>query len=379
MSDANYEAPDATGTFVIAKKATTITFGALSATYNGAPQGTTATTPELGATGISLTYDGAATAPTNAGSYAVVATLSDANHEAPDATDTFVIARLPLTITSSSPAPIVYGSPAPAITPAYVGFVSGEDPGNSLLALPNCSTDYTIGSDIGVYATHCSGASAQNYDISYNPGSFTVIRRGLTIRASSPSDIIVGAGVPTVTPIYSGFISGDDEHNALTTQPTCSTNYAVGSVGPQTTSCAGAAALNYTITYESGSFNALYLWSGFLQPINDTAHQTGVTQSKFKLGQTVPAKFVIRDATARVVQQTETPTFARSANRGTCDPSAAIETGDPLAADVSPTYKWDGTQYHYNWSTKGLTPGVYRIYATLADGTRPWVDICLTK
>ena len=42
-------------------------------------------------------------------------------------------------------------------------------------------------------------------------------------------------------------------------------------------------------------------------------------------------------------------------------------------------YKWDGAQYHYNWSTKGLTAGEYRIFANLADGTKPYVDICLTK
>jgi hypothetical protein len=42
-------------------------------------------------------------------------------------------------------------------------------------------------------------------------------------------------------------------------------------------------------------------------------------------------------------------------------------------------YNWDGNQYHYNWSTKGLTAGEYRIFANLADGTARYVDICLTK
>jgi hypothetical protein len=44
-----------------------------------------------------------------------------------------------------------------------------------------------------------------------------------------------------------------------------------------------------------------------------------------------------------------------------------------------PEYQGDGSQYHYNWSTKGLTSGEYRIYANLADGTHRWVDVCLTK
>jgi len=33
-------------------------------------------------------------------------------------------------------------------------------------------------------------------------------------------------------------------------------------------------------------------------------------------------------------------------------------------------FKWDGTQYSYNWSTKGFAAGYwYRIYAVLDDGT----------
>jgi hypothetical protein len=42
----------------------------------------------------------------------------------------------------------------------------------------------------------------------------------------------------------------------LSTQPTCGTSYAPGSnVGPYTTTCSGAAAANYAISYASGGFN----------------------------------------------------------------------------------------------------------------------------
>ena len=122
-----------------------------------------------------------------------------------------------------------------------------------------------------------------------------------------------------------------------------------------------------------------YVWSGFLQPINDTAHQVGLNESRFRLGQTIPAKFVLRDAAGNVVQQPGSPTFSRSANLGSCDTDAST---DPLP-DAEPSggtaYRWDGGQYHFNWSTRGLTPGEYRIYANLADGTRHWVEICLRR
>ena len=51
----------------------------------------------------------------------------------------------------------------------------------------------------------------------------------------------------------------------------------------------------------------------------------------------------------------------------------------PDSAGRGGTYGWDGSKYHYNWSTKGLTAGEYRIFANLADGTKRFVDICLTK
>jgi hypothetical protein len=121
----------------------------------------------------------------------------------------------------------------------------------------------------------------------------------------------------------------------------------------------------------------LYGWDGFLQPINDTAHQIGLAESKFKLGSTIPAKFVLKNAQGVVVQQTGNPTFSRSDNRGTCDSNAVPDATEVVTPDAGVVYTWDGSQYHYNWSTKGLKVGEYRIYANLADGTKNYVDICL--
>src|SRR5215213_210650 len=52
----------------------------------------------------------------------------------------------------------------------------------------------------------------------------------------------------------------------------------------------------------SGEYKVLYAWSGFLQPINDTAHDLGKGVSVFKGGSTVPVKFQLRNAAGQVVQ-----------------------------------------------------------------------------
>jgi endonuclease/exonuclease/phosphatase family metal-dependent hydrolase len=90
VNDANY-AGTATETFVISKAVATVTLGSLAQTYDGAPKSATATTAPTGLT-VNLTYNGLATAPTAAGSYAVTGTVSDANYDG-FATGTLVISE----------------------------------------------------------------------------------------------------------------------------------------------------------------------------------------------------------------------------------------------------------------------------------------------
>ena len=70
------------------------TLGTLAATYNGSPKAATYITSPAGLS-VDLTYDGAPTAPTNAGSYAVVGTINNANYQG-NASGTLVISALPV-------------------------------------------------------------------------------------------------------------------------------------------------------------------------------------------------------------------------------------------------------------------------------------------
>jgi hypothetical protein len=169
-------------------------------------------------------------------------------------------------------------------------------------------------------------------------------------------------------------VSGDGGLN----QPVTPVTYTNNVLGTATASANYGGDANHTGSSGSNSFFIGYGWDGYLQPINDTAH-TGLTESKFKLGQTIPAKFVIRNAAGTVIQQAGTPAFSRTNNLGSCDATAAPETPADLTPDTGSSYFWDGSQYHFNWSTKGLSAGEYRIFASLADGSKRYVDICLTK
>jgi cyclophilin family peptidyl-prolyl cis-trans isomerase len=76
---------------VIAKAAATVSLGGLAQTFNNTPRSATATTTPAGLA-VDYTYDGFSTAPTNAGSYTVVATINDSNYSG-TASGTLAIAK----------------------------------------------------------------------------------------------------------------------------------------------------------------------------------------------------------------------------------------------------------------------------------------------
>ncbi len=92
----------------------TVTLGSLSATYDGSPKLATATTNPPGL-GVSFTYDGSPTAPALAGTYAVVATVSDVDYTG-SATGNLTIARATQFISFGSLATTTVGAGPIALT-----------------------------------------------------------------------------------------------------------------------------------------------------------------------------------------------------------------------------------------------------------------------
>jgi hypothetical protein len=88
--------------FVVTSNVATVTLENLTATYDGSPKPVTTTVSPTGLN-VTLTYDGSSTAPTNAGSYAVLATVNDTTYQG-SASGTLVIAKADQSI--SFPAPV---------------------------------------------------------------------------------------------------------------------------------------------------------------------------------------------------------------------------------------------------------------------------------
>jgi len=115
ISDPNYTGT-ASGTLVIAKTTSTLTLGSLAQSYTGSPLSATAITNPTGLT-VNFTYNGSSVAPTTAGTYTVVGTISDTNYTGTNS-GTLVISPATATVTLGSMAQTYTGSPlsATAIT-----------------------------------------------------------------------------------------------------------------------------------------------------------------------------------------------------------------------------------------------------------------------
>ena len=109
IDDANY-AGSTSGSLVIGKAYASVVLSNLYATYNGSAKSASATTVPAGLN-VTLTYDGSATAPTAARTYAVVATINDANY-AGSASGSLVIGKASQTILFEAIPDQTLGAPA---------------------------------------------------------------------------------------------------------------------------------------------------------------------------------------------------------------------------------------------------------------------------
>jgi hypothetical protein len=123
-------------TLTIAQGEANVALAGLSTVYDGAPKAAIVTTTPSGlSTGV--TYDGSPTPPTNAGSYQVVATVTDANYTG-TASGTLVIAKASAGISFSNLSSVYNGSPkVPTVSTSPAGLgVSVSYDGGSAPILP---------------------------------------------------------------------------------------------------------------------------------------------------------------------------------------------------------------------------------------------------
>lgn len=254
---ANYDLSFVNGTLTVGQNILTITADNKSKTY-GAPLPTfTATytgllngdTPSV-VTGLQFNTTGSAAA--NIGTY----TITPFGGTAPSYTLAYVpgvltINPAALTIAAAN-ASRAFGAANPPFTATYAGFVNGDTAAvvNGL----SLGTPATPGSPAGNYPITPAGATAQNYTISFVPGTLTIDAaqlRLLTIAADNKAKLY-GEPLPGFTATYSG-LTGGDTPGIVTGLQFSTTASSSSNVGTYTITPSGATAPGYTLAYVPGT------------------------------------------------------------------------------------------------------------------------------
>jgi hypothetical protein len=255
-------------------------------------------------------------------------------------------------------------------SPVVVHFVCNDQAGLSGVA--SCTADQTL-STSGANQSVTGVAT----DVAGNSASYTVA--GINIDLVSPTIAINGisdgamyalGAVPTPSCTASDTLSGP--------------NGCTGSVSGGSTNGVGTYTYKATgfdkagnATTRTATYNVDYGFSGFLQPINDTAHQVGLQTSIFKAGSTVPVKFQLTKSDGTVISAAGAPQWLTPVKGAPLSAAVDQSVYGAVATDGT-TYRSDGQQYIYNWSTKDLPAGFYyRIGVRLDDGSTYTVNIGL--
>lgn len=169
INDTNYEG-SANETFTISNSEATITLSAMTQTYTGSQLLPTATTdpPDLA---VKFTFDGVSTAPTNAGSYALVATIDDPDYSG-SASGTFKIEKAEAKITLTDLNKKYTGSPqSPTVTTEPQG-LSYNITYNGSEEEPTAVGSYAV--EVTITDPNHQGFASGTFTISSNEGSVTL-------------------------------------------------------------------------------------------------------------------------------------------------------------------------------------------------------------
>jgi len=123
--------------------------------------------------------------PTSAGVYTFSVTVTSNGVTSAAQSFSITVAKRTVTVSAGSPS-VVFGSAAPAISPAYSGFVGSDvtTVGTGDNVAPTCTSTYVVGQNAGTNATSsCSGGFNDNYVFSYVTGTVTVTKFPVTITA----------------------------------------------------------------------------------------------------------------------------------------------------------------------------------------------------
>ena len=234
------------------KKALTITAASASKRYDG----TALTKNEYTANGLvnndtidSVTVTGtvtnvADTATNNTASNAVIKhgdAVKTANYDITYVLGTLTITKATLTIKAKDKT-ITYGEEPANDGVTYTGLANGED-GATVVTGLTYEYNYQQFGNVGEYVITPKGATAANYDITYQPGKLTVNQKEVGLTWSGAENLYYNGQAKNVTATATGPLNGD----VIAVTVTGGKETAVGNYTAKATALTGEKAGNYAL------------------------------------------------------------------------------------------------------------------------------------
>jgi hypothetical protein len=253
------------------------------------------------------------------------------------------------------------------VSPVKVHFTCAD----ALSGLASCQDDVTLSTN---GAAQSAGGSAK--DIADNVGTGSV--SGISIDNENPTitGVNVGGGFYDLGAAPAAACTATDSFSGLESCKVAVTGGTANGVGTFNWTATAIDKAGNSVS-RTGTYKVVYRFDGFLQPINDTAHQVGTATSVFKAGSTIPVKFQLRNAAGTAVQSAGAPVWLTPVKGGAMS-LPVDESVQTVSADSGATYRYDATaqQYIYNWKT-GTGGNYWQIGVKLDDGQVYFVTIGL--
>jgi hypothetical protein len=273
--------------------------------------------------------------------------------------------------------------------PTITGAVTSGTKGNNGWYVGPVTVTFTCGDALsGVAACadpvvlSANGANANTGTVTDKAGNMaTATVDGINIDQEKPTlttaDVNVQGGTYTLGSVPAATCTAKDTVSGLDSCKVLVTGGNANGVGTFTYTATATDKAGNTSTI-TGTYKVVYRWDGFLQPINDTAHQVGTSTSIFKAGSTVPVKFQLKNSVGAVVQSMGTPAWLTPV-KGTATSAPVDESIYTASTDSGSDYRYDATaqQYIYNWKAPSTSGNYYRIGVTFDDGQTYYVNIGL--
>jgi hypothetical protein len=204
VSDTNYIG-SANGTLVISPADATVTLGNLTQTYDGSAKSVSVTTNPVGLT-VTVTYDGSGTAPSAAGSYPVIASITNPNYSG-SANGTLIISPAPATVTLTGLSHVYDSSAKSAIVTTNPVGLSHSITYNGSSTAPTNANSYPV--VVTITDPNYTGTEGDTLVIAKASSTTSVTGGGTFVYNDSahPAAVsVTGAGGLSLTPapVYSG-------------------------------------------------------------------------------------------------------------------------------------------------------------------------------